>query len=170
MTDLISRLHDRSDARLKEIFRNQFVECNEGDAARSREAQRVEALQRAHTRNSVAGEQGCRLVLLTQQPTLADGMDVLHLKARGPDERRVHGQSGVFRCATVAAQARLLISQRQRARNDRDAAMPEREQMLDSEFRRAAVVHAHGICIQAFRETVDADNRRTRGDRRRILS
>src|ERR1700730_13583648 len=145
MTDLIGRLHDRGDARLKEIFRNQFVKCNEGDAVRSREAQRVQALQRAQTRNSVGGEQGCRLVLLTQQPTLADGMDVLHLKARRPNERRVHRQSGVFQCATVAAQALLLISQRQRARNDCDAAMPEREQMLDSEFRRAAVVHAHGI-------------------------
>ncbi len=163
MTDLIGRLHDRGDARLKEIFRNQFVKCNEGDAVRSREAQRVQALQRAQTRNSVGGEQGCRLVLLTQQPTLADGMDVLHLKARGPDERRVHGQSGVFQCATVAAQALLLISQRQRARNDCDAAMPERGQMLDSELRRAPAVHARGICIQAFRETVQADNRQTRG-------
>jgi hypothetical protein len=51
---------------LKEVFRNQFVKCNKGDAVRSREAQRVQALQRAQTRNSVGGEQCCRLVFLTQ--------------------------------------------------------------------------------------------------------
>jgi hypothetical protein len=28
MTDLIGRLHHRGDARLKEVFRNQFVKCN----------------------------------------------------------------------------------------------------------------------------------------------
>ena len=31
--------------------------------------------------------------------------------------------------------------------------------MRDSEFRRAAVVHADGICIQAFRETIHAGDR-----------
>src|SRR5579859_3499383 len=56
MTDLVGGLNYRGDARLKEVFCDEFIEGNEGNAFGSGEAERVEALERAHAGDSVGGE------------------------------------------------------------------------------------------------------------------
>src|ERR1017187_3190247 len=169
MADIEGRLNDRGDARLKEVFGDQLVESNKGDALRRSKSQRIKTHERAHTGNSIGGEKGSGLGFLAQQAALANGMNIGHFKACGPDERRRHGQSGVLQCAPIATEPFLLIAECLWPGDDGNLSMSERKQMLDTKFCRTAVIDTYGVCLQSFRQAVYADNRWTGSDRCRAF-